>query len=191
VAYDLTVRLTKDAPVGYIHDHLVLVTNDKNAPEIMVEMDGRVASAITVSPAPLFMGVVHPGQTVKKQIVVRGRKPFKIVDVKCEDKSFTIKPGEEAKPVHLVPVQFKAEGKPGKVEREITLLTDSGSGDELVFKAVAQVVADQPSDESAEEEAEDQADEPATESKPVSSESSAGEPTPTQPFFEPKKKAGG
>ena len=145
VAYDLTVRLTKEAPAGYIQDQLILVTNDQKAPELFVEIDGRVVSAITVSPSSLFMGVVHPGQTVKKQLVVRGKKPFKILDVKCDDKSFEIKPGDEAKPMHLVPVQFTAERHAGKVSREITLTTDSG-GDELVFTAYAQVVDDPAAD---------------------------------------------
>ena len=149
VQYDLAVRLTKDAPAGYLRDQLILVTNDLKAPELFVDIDGRVVSSITVSPSSLFMGVVRPGQTVKKQLVVRGKKPFKIVDVKCEDKSFAIEPSDEAKPVHLVPVQFTAENSPGKVSREIILMTDAGGGDELVFTAYAQVVADDPTKKSA------------------------------------------
>jgi hypothetical protein len=173
VAYDMLVRLTKDAPAGYIHDQLILVTNDRNAPELYVEIDGRVVSAITVSPSSLFMGVVHPGQTVKKQLVVRGKKPFKIVDVKCEDKSFSVEPGDDVKPVHLVPVLFKAEGKPGKVSREITLTTDVGSGDKLVFTAYAQVVADKPSEVRSQGPNDEVIDEPSE-----------------TPKFEPKKKTG-
>ena len=165
VSYDLKVRLTRDAPAGYIHDQLILVTDDRNAPELFVEIDGRVVSSITVSPSSLFMGVVHPGQTVKKQLVVRGKKPFKILGVKCDDKSFTINPGDEAKPVHLLPVLFKAEGNPGKVLREITLTTDSGGGDELIFTAYAQVVAEEPSNEQGAESASESPDEPATGSR--------------------------
>jgi hypothetical protein len=143
VAYDLLVRLTKDAPAGYVQDQLVIVTNDAQAPEIFVDIEGRVTSAITVSPASLFMGIVHPGQTVKKQLVVRGKQPFKIVDVKCDDKCFKVSPSDESKPLHLVPVVYTAEASPGKVSRQITLLTDSGNGDALVFTAYAQVVADE------------------------------------------------
>jgi hypothetical protein len=146
VAYDLLVRLTKDAPAGYVQDQLVIVTNDAQAPEIFVDIEGRVTSAITVSPTTLFMGIVHPGQTVKKQLVVRGKQPFKIVGVKCDDKCFKVTPGDEAKPLHLVPVVYTAEASPGKVSRQITLLTDSGNGDELVFTAYAQVVADESDD---------------------------------------------
>jgi hypothetical protein len=139
VAYDLLVRLTKDAPAGYIKDQLILVTNDERAPELFVGIDARIASAISVSPSTLFMGVLQPGQTVKKQLLVRGKKPFRITDVRCDDKSFAVTPSDEAKAVHLVPVEFTAEGKSGKVSREITLITDS-QGDELVFTAYAQIV---------------------------------------------------
>ena len=34
---------------------------------------------ITVSPTALFMGVVQPGQKVTKQLVVKGKKPFRIL----------------------------------------------------------------------------------------------------------------
>jgi hypothetical protein len=73
-------------------------------------------------------------------LVVRGKKPFKIVDVKCDDDCFSIAKSAEARAVHLVPVEFTANEKPGKVSREISLLTDQGEGDALVFTAYAQVV---------------------------------------------------
>ena len=84
------MRLTKDAPVGFVKDQLILVTNDARAQELPVDMQGRVISDITISPSQLFIGVVHPGQKVTKKLVVRGKKPFKILDVKCPDKSFEI-----------------------------------------------------------------------------------------------------
>ena len=144
VGYELKVRMTKEAPSGYVKDQLILVTNDAKAPQLFVDIDGRVVSPITLSPSSLFMGVVHPGQTVKKNLVVRGKQPFKIVDIKCDDKAFAVAPGLEAKQVHIVPVEFTAQANAGKVSREITLTTDVGDGDELVFKAYAQVVNNAP-----------------------------------------------
>lgn len=192
VTYDLLVRLTKDAPAGYIHDHLILVTDDRNAPELYVEIDGRVTSAITISPSSLFMGVVKPGQTVKKQLVVRGKKPFQIVGVKCDDKSFTVEPGQGTKQTHLVPVQFKAEGQPGKVSREITLTTDSGNGDELVFTAYAQVVADGATEKTDDDSSEETTDEPAETAADTTAEKtseSIDEAAVKEPYFVPKKKS--
>src|SRR6202034_3045695 len=89
-AYELVVRLARTAPAGYIKEQVTLVTNDVQNPEIPVDVEGRVVSEITISPASVFMGVVQPGQVVTKQLIVRGKRPFKVVGVECDDASFAI-----------------------------------------------------------------------------------------------------
>jgi hypothetical protein len=140
VSYGLVVRLKSDAPVGYIRDQLTLVTNDQRSKNIPVDIEGRVVSELTVSPASLFMGVVQPGQKTTKQLVVRGKKPFRIVSVKCDDASFTFKLPETAKEVHLIPVTFVAGDNPGKVTQKIVIETDAGSGVTSELNAFAEVV---------------------------------------------------
>ncbi len=140
ISYDLLVRLTKDAPVGYVKDQLILVTNDGRARELPVEMEGRVISDITISPSQLFIGVVHPGQRVTKKLMIRGKKPFKIVDVECADKSFAIDPPKEAKSVHVVPVVFTAGDDPGRISQKINILTDQGDNVVQAFTAFAEIV---------------------------------------------------
>jgi Protein of unknown function (DUF1573) len=139
VAYDLLVRLTKDAPAGYVKDQLILVTNDAQAREFPVDMQGRVMAEITISPAKLFVGVVRPGQKVTKNLVVRGRKPFRIVEVECADKCFHIEPSKESKSVHLIPVVFTAGDEAGRVTEKISLHTDLGDVVQA-FTAFAEVV---------------------------------------------------
>jgi len=128
VAYDLTVRLAADAPMGYLRDHLMLVTNDYQQGQVPVLVEGVVQSGIVVSPASLFMGVIEPGQRVTKQLVVRGKKPFRILSVTCGDSCFEFDTsGEtEAKPVHVIPVTFVATDHPGKVLQTIRIETDLG-----------------------------------------------------------------
>ncbi len=140
VSYELLIRLTKTAPVGYIKEQLILVTNDARARELPIEMSGRVISEITISPTSLFMGTVHPGQTVTKKLLVRGKKPFKIIDVKCPDKSFEIATSKEAKSVHVIPIAFTAGDDPGKVARKISILTDQGDNVAQAFTAYALVI---------------------------------------------------
>ena len=140
VTYDLLVRLKDDAPVGYLQDQLFLVTNDPKASDLPVDVEGSVVSEITVSPASLFLGVVQPGQKVTKQLVVRGRKPFKITGVDCTDDCFQIKAPDDAKKVHLVPVVYIAGEQPGKVTRKIHIATDQGENAEIEVTAYAQVV---------------------------------------------------
>ena len=129
VSYELSVRLAKEAPVGYLDDHLMLVTNDHRSTRIPVPVGGRVLSGVSVSPASLFMGVVHPGQKVTKQLVVRGKKPFRILTISCPDKSFEFDTSAEkdAKTMHLIPVTFLAGADPGKITEKIQIQTDLGN----------------------------------------------------------------
>jgi hypothetical protein len=129
VNYDMIVRLKPDAPPGYIHDQLLIVTNDSGGSQVSLPVEGQVVSAISVSPAALFLGVLKPGESVKKRLVVRGSKPFRIVSVKCDDESFTFDTSDaESKPLHFVPVEFKANSETGQIERKIQIETDLGQG---------------------------------------------------------------
>ncbi len=138
VAYDLVVRMTKDAPLGYVKDQLILVTNDSHAREFPVDLEGRVTAEITISPTKLFLGVMRPGQKVTKNLVVRGKKPFRIVKVDCPE-CFQIEPSKEPRTVHLIPVVFTAGKKTGRVAQKISLHTDQADIVQA-FTAFAEVV---------------------------------------------------
>jgi hypothetical protein len=128
VTYQLAVHLNPTAPAGSINEHLMLVTNDGQGTQIPVAVEGRVVSGVSVSPASLFMGVVQPGQKVTKQLVVKGAKPFRILAIKCDDKSFEFdtSTSSDAKPLHLVPVTFVAGADLGKVAKTVYIETDLG-----------------------------------------------------------------
>jgi hypothetical protein len=128
VSYELSVHLAPNAPTGYLSNYLMLVTNDAAGTQIPVLVEGRVLSGITVSPASLFMGVVQPGQKVTKPLVVKSKKPFRILSIDCDDKSFEF--GKETdqtpKTLHVIPVTFAAGADSGKVTRTIRIETDLG-----------------------------------------------------------------
>ena len=124
---DLLVTLDKNAPAGYLADHLLLVTSDGPSMQMPLAVEGRVVSGLTVSPTSLFMGVVQPGQAATKSLVVRGTHPFKVITVACDDKAFKFAlPGNDAKLVHVIPVTFVAGKAVGKVTKTIRIVTDSG-----------------------------------------------------------------
>ncbi len=139
VGYELVVRLSKDTPPGYLNENLILVSNDSTAMEMPVEVRGQVLSQITVSPESLFMGTVTPGSQVIKQLVVRGKKPFKITAIECSDARFELKPSEDSKTLHLIPVTFTAGNTAGKVTQKIVIETDQGEGGKATFTAYAQI----------------------------------------------------
>jgi hypothetical protein len=127
VTYALKVNVDKSAPAGYLNDHLMLVTNDGNQ-QIPVLVEGRVTPGITVSPAALFMGVVQPGQKVTKKLVVTSKKPFRILSISCNDKSFQFDTSKDttAAKLHQIPVTFLAGADAGKVVKTIKIKTDQG-----------------------------------------------------------------
>lgn len=121
----LTVHLDKNAPPGYIRQHLLLVTEGGQSGQIPILAEGQVLSDLTVSPSSLFLGVVRPGEKVARQIVVRSKRPFRITsmsgDCQCIQLSNV---GKEARPLHIVPVTFLAGDQPGRVAPVIHLQTD-------------------------------------------------------------------
>jgi len=142
VIYDLWVTLKPDAPVGYIRDHLILVTNDHNpdARRVPVAVEGVVVSPISVVPSPLPLGVVQAGQSVTRNLVVRGKAPFRVLDVTAPDERFHFKLPEEAAPVQLIPVTFNAGDATGKVTGTIRIQTDLGGKSALEVKVDGMVL---------------------------------------------------
>lgn len=128
VTYALKVHIDESTPAGYVNDHIILATNEGRGREIPVLVEGRIVPSISVSPASLFMGVVQPGQKVTKQLVVRGKTPFRILSVTCEDDSFRFNntADQQAKQLHLIPVTFHAGQDAGQVIKKIRIKTDQG-----------------------------------------------------------------
>ena len=124
--YDMAVRLVEPSKTGFFKSQMLFVTNDPRSNQIPVTVEGNVQSLLTVSPASLFLGVVEPGQTVTKQLVVRSKHPFRITGVKCADDCFEFSPSDEVKQLHLVPVKFTASSSPGEVSQSIEIETDQG-----------------------------------------------------------------
>ncbi len=142
VGYQVKIRLLDDAPSGYLQDQLVVVTNDRNMSRFPITVEGKVESAVSVSPSPLFIGVVQPGQEITKKLVVRAKQPFRILDVTCDDDCFQYQQDaalEEAKALHLIPITFKAN-EAGKFTGTIHIETDLGEGVIPDVPASAEVV---------------------------------------------------
>jgi hypothetical protein len=127
VAYNLIVRLKDNLPAGYVNDQLTVVTNDSRpeSQRIPLFVSGNVRPEFSVTPTQLVLGEMAPGSHVTRKIVVRGKEPFKIVDVTCGDDCFGFEPdNNEAKKVHFVNVTFTAGEQPGKLQTPIKIITD-------------------------------------------------------------------
>jgi hypothetical protein len=128
------------APAGYFNELLVLVTNDGQNPRIPLNVQGRVIPEISVAPESLVFGEVTTGQQVPKKIVVRGKKPFKIVAVNSDANCFEFKTDGKTSDRHVVEVLFAPNQDPGKVKETIHIATDLGDTYEATLTAYATVV---------------------------------------------------
>ena len=128
VSYELIVDLAPGTPAGFIQAELYLITNDHSSRIIPLVMQGRVVSALTISPTSLYMGELEPGQRVTKQLIVRGKKPFKVVSINCADGCFQFNVPKTSRQLHFIPVSFTAGDQPGQIKQTIRIETDMGSG---------------------------------------------------------------
>lgn len=144
VSYRLTVSVAPDAPAGYLQDQLILVTNDHNYKQVPVAIEGRIVPELVVNPSLVSLGRLQPGQTVRKQVVVQAKEPFRITAVECDNGNFQFDLNpvakDEVKTVHLVPLLFVAGNKPGKIIGTIRIDTDLHGGATTEVQAIAQVV---------------------------------------------------
>jgi len=127
VSYDLKVVLGKDAPAGYLRDCVWLITNDERTKNIPVPVEGLVQADISVSPSALFLGVVQSGESVTRQIVIHGPKPFRIVSIRADGDSLqaATPKSDEPKSLYIVPITFTSRKKAGRVSQMIRIETDS------------------------------------------------------------------
>ena len=124
VSYNLVVRLKNDAPIGYVNNELLLLTNDRRVTQVPLKVEGLVVANLTVSPSPLMLGTVQAGQQIKRQLIVKGARPFKILEIVAEDAGFSFQPSDEAKLVHVVPLMFEAGASAQTLAGQILVRTD-------------------------------------------------------------------
>ncbi len=146
VSYDLWVQLKADTPIGYINDHVTLITDDPDPHKsrVMLIVEGVVVPAVAVRPSPLMLGILETGQTVTRQLVIHGKTPFRIVDITASDKRLQFVVRKDAKTLHLVPVTFTAGDTAGKVTSEIRIQTDLPDNPVLDVTVHAQIVPRKP-----------------------------------------------
>lgn len=146
VTYGLLVRLKDNLPAGYVKDQITVVTNDgiADTQRIPLIVEGRVVPEISVTPEALVLGEVASGEPITKKLIVRGKKPFKILDVNCGDDCFTFKTDEESKPLHFVELTFNPGPQSGSVKVPVRISTDRGPNRDAQLMVSAKVIAPEP-----------------------------------------------
>lgn len=139
VNYDVVVTLDGAAPAAKLSDRLQIVSNEPGDAGYFVTVDAQIEPDIVVGDAQF--GLVAPGTPKTVNVVVRGKKPFKIEKVSRakEDESFKAKTTDRQSHVHTIPLTFSPTIENGLFEEEF-FLTISGREQQVTFKAKGRVM---------------------------------------------------
>jgi hypothetical protein len=133
IAYRITVTIRDNAPIGYIRDVLRFATNElsnssNGVSEIVLPVQGVVTAPVQAKPTPLMVGLLAPGETVSKNIIVRSKLPFRIMEVTSQDKRFRFTFSEQESAIQLISVLFSAKKtqteKPQNITDQIRIRTN-------------------------------------------------------------------
>ncbi len=125
VQYLLTATLDPAGVVGYYKDEITLYTNDHGNQSIPVSVTANVQAAVTVSPSPLILGQVKPGQVIKKTLLVKSARAFKLTELKTGKEEITAAPDSEtSRPLHTVNLTIKVPSRPGPYHAVVEITTD-------------------------------------------------------------------
>ena len=146
VVYRITARLNENAPVGYIKDVLRFTTNEfppnrTEAVEILVPIQGVVTATIRAKPSPMLLGVLAPGETAAKNIVVRSETPFRITGISASDSRFRFAFSEQESVIQIVSVSFSAGQEQSQdIAEVIRISTNASRQKTIIVNAFARIV---------------------------------------------------
>jgi hypothetical protein len=125
IGYQLSVTLKPNAPAGDLKQYVYLKTNDPATPLVPVLVEAKVQSSVTVSPEKLTLGGVKAGDALTRRVVVRGAKPFRILDVKGLGDGIELGAAKNETASEVQTVTFKCRfEKAGDIHRELKIMTD-------------------------------------------------------------------
>jgi len=137
--YEVVVTLNGDAPPSKLHEQMLIVSNDYGDAGYGVSVDAQIEPDVMVADAQF--GQVTPGHPKTVNVVIRGKKAFKIEKIERtkQNESFKVKTTDNLSTVHMVPLTFTPTVENGLFEEEF-FLTISGREQPLTFKAKGRVM---------------------------------------------------
>jgi hypothetical protein len=145
VTYKMVVRLKPDAPAGIVQDQLTLVTNDQRMPTVVLPVEGRVVPPLAINPSPLLFGSMAPGQSATKQLVITGKQPFRVLNVRSDGEALQFKTAADVqKKVHIIPVSLVAPEIAGEFRYNLQIDTDLANAPSATCQVRGTVRGDSP-----------------------------------------------
>lgn len=127
VVYEIGATLKPGLDTGTWTTDLVFNTTSAQLPSVRIPLYVDVVAPITATPPSVQFPMVRVGDKKEISVVVKGDKPFKILDVKGGDGLVTAKAdGAEAKQAHVLHLVFHPS-EAGDLAGTITVVTDNGA----------------------------------------------------------------
>lgn len=127
VRYRLQVQWMPSSLMGPFKEAVYLKTNDPDGAELVLLVTGRVAGPVEVSPAVVWLGVLAPGSSTAKVVVVRAQQPFRIEQLTSSLPELSIAVATNAagaQSLHRLLLRYRAPLKLGKHTGILRLQTD-------------------------------------------------------------------
>lgn len=140
--YQMRVDLKSSVAAGTISEGISIVTNDPNGDAFTLPVFGNVVPPVTITPKLVAFGDIRTGEQVQQRLMIRGKTPFTIDSVDCDDSRFTfiIPKGEKA--LHVIPMTFVGEviGDDRSIKQDIVVHTSLGESIRLETTVAGRVV---------------------------------------------------
>ncbi len=126
VTYKIAVQLAADAPAGFLQNQLILHTNDRRLTTLPIRLLASVEPTLQISPQSFAFGNVKPGEPIQQRIVLRGREPFRVLEITSEQAEIRFEKDESPKKAHLINIIVAphSSGVTGDVNGQLLLKTD-------------------------------------------------------------------
>ena len=138
--YQMKVRVKDTAPAGELNSQIVLVTNDVQDNQVAIRVRGRIMPPL-VLPDSVELGTVATGTKLTGRIFLRGKSPFAITKVECDDPRLTFTPPPGEKTNHIIQLAFDAAEKTGPIHQQVKVYTTLKTGGEAITFVKGNVVA--------------------------------------------------
>ena len=141
VSYELTATLKSTCPAGNWMSEVFLSSNAPGMSKIRIPVTVAVTQAepvsatISASPSEVKFGALPMSEKPSsQQVMLTGREPFKILDVKVPEGAITVtQVTDGARASHVLKVHFAADAE-GEVKRTIEIVTDSKTQPKLIVQ---------------------------------------------------------
>jgi hypothetical protein len=133
VVYEVSATLKPGLDTGIWTTDVMFNTTSPVLPTVRIPVLVDVVAPITATPATVQFPAVKVGDRKELSVIVKGDKPFKILDVKGgDDLVKAVADGSEAKPAHILRLVFQPSAA-GDLSKTITVVTDGGSENKITI----------------------------------------------------------